>query len=219
MKELYSHWDEMRLLFRGGKLWKKDKWRNADEHQITQLFGAKILGELMGLSEDERIKFEKVALVHDWRKRLDKWEKNKESNPNEFTQEDIERAEVILRRVNPDEKLMAATGPDFLEKVLYGEVSVVELLQFYLDDITKGNEIVRFDERIDEVSKRKGNLNDSVELTERLGGRKYWNVEREVGHEVEKMIFNRLIERGIEIDSPEEIPALIRSRMGERQNG
>jgi hypothetical protein len=210
-KELLAHWDELRLLFRGGKLSRKEGWRNVIEHQVTQLLGAIELGNLLGLSVDDKRKFETGALVHDWKKRLDKHRK-------EFSSDEAEKIKIFLNRVNPDLKLMAATGPEFLERVLCTEVSLLEFLQFYLDDITRGNEIVPFDERIDEVSVRRHDLNENTKLTERLGGRKYWDLEREVGHAVEKRIFDRLIVMGVEIDSPEKIPALIRNRIEEKLN-
>lgn len=210
-KELVEHWDEMRLLFQGGLLTKKDGWRNVVEHQTTQLFGAIALGELLNLSADDRKNIQTVALVHDWEKRWDKLHEN----PS-FVE--TEKITEYLCRVNPDPQLMKATGPEFLVRVLAGESSYLELLQFYLDDITKGNQIVKFDERIDEVEKRRQDLNQDKELTARLGGRKYWEVEREIGHEVERLIDERLRARGIILNSPDEIPGLIRIKMQEKLN-
>lgn len=210
-KELLEHLDEFRFLFKGGKLSKKDGWRNVIEHQVIQFFGAKTLGELMGLSDIDKKKLQSVALIHDGRKRLDKY-------PQDFSADEIKNIELFFTKINPDSALMAATGTDFLEKVSYTEVSSLELLQFYLDDITKGNEIVPFDERINEVSRRRQDLNDDEVLTARLGGKRYWDVEREIGHAVEKMIFRKLVERGVEINSPENIPSLISSKIKEITN-
>lgn len=211
LNEFLQHRNEFRLLYLG-KLTKREGWKNIREHDAIQLFGAKALGNMYGLSENDQRELESVALIHDWKKRLDK-------NPDDFTVEEKEKAQVALEKIHPNEKLMTATGPDFLEKVLYTEVSMLEFLQFYLDDITKGNQIVSFDERIDEVSARRQDLNNDAELTKRLGGKKYWDLEREIGHEVEKLIFIRLTERGIDLKSPKEIPDLIRCRVEEQING
>lgn len=212
MKELYNHWDEVRLNFRGGKLWKRDGWRNVIEHQAVQLYGAKVLGDLLKLSYEDVKKLESIALVHDWEKRFNK-------HPEDFSSEEIDQIKVFVNKVDPDIKLMSATGPSFLEKVLYTGVSELELFQFYLDDITRGKEIVTFDERIDEVSVRRHDLDNDVELTKRLNGKKYWDLEREIGHEVEKVLFNRLVDNGVNITSPNKIPDLIRSKIIEQTNG
>lgn len=223
-KELAEHWNELRLLFRGGKLWNvrsegfygerlegKNKWRNSVEHQVTQLTAARALRDLLGLSDEEGTKLEKTAIVHDWGKRMG-------IDPCAFTDTERERAKILLSKVNPDPDLMNATGPQFLQRVLAGKASFLEFVQFYLDDITKGSEIVSFDERIDEVSARRQDLDEDQKMTEALGGRKYWTVEREIGHTVERMIFDRLVERGIKVSSPKEIPSLIRNKMEEQAN-
>lgn len=203
--------DEFRLLY-GGKLFKREGWKSVKEHQVTQLLAAKILGGMLGLSEGDQKKLEKVALVHDWTKRLDK-------RPEDFSSDDIKKIELFLEKAGPDEDLMAATGPEFLEKTLYCAPSFLEFLQFYLDDITKGSEIVCFDDRIDEVSARRQDLNEDQILTQRLAGRRYWDLEREIGHEVEKVIFSLLTKKGISLTSPKEIPSLISSKMKEQMNG
>jgi hypothetical protein len=103
---------------------------------------------------------------------------------------------------------MEATGTRFLEKALVKKESTfLERLQFYLDDITKGSEIVPFNERIDEVESRRQDLNNDADLTACLGGR-YWDKERELGHLVEEEIFN-LLKKDVVINSPADIPNLI----------
>jgi hypothetical protein len=223
-KELSEHWNELRLLFRGGKLWNfrsegwrgerlegENKWRNLVEHQVTQLLAARVLEKLLGLSPGDSDKLAKVAIMHDWDKRM-------EIRPGAFSVEEKEKAKILLSEVNPDPNLIAATHPEFLEKVLAKKVSFLELLQFYLDDITMGSEIVSLEERINEVAARRRDLNENEELTKKLGGRKYFEVERETGHMVENVIYNILIEQGVEISSPEEIPNLIKSRLINRHN-
>jgi hypothetical protein len=206
LKELLNYRGEFRLLFKGGHLTRKEGHRNIVEHQVIQLLGAEVLGRLLGLSEEEKRKIKSTALIHDWDKIIDEF-------PNGYID-----SHNLLKKVNPDQKLMSATKSEFLGKVLYGAPSFLEFLQFYLDDITMHNQIVRFDERIDEVLARKQDVNNDEELTARLGGRKYWDVEREIGHAVENMIFDRLVERGVAISSPEEIPDLIRSKIEEMSN-
>jgi len=224
-KELLEHWDGLRLLFQGGKLWNsrsegwrgerlkgKNRWRNCVEHQVTQLRAARAFQELLGLSPSDGDKLATVALVHDWKKRMEK-------GRGDFSAIEKRRAEVLLKRVNPDPDLMVATKPEFLEKVLAGKPSFLEFLQFYLDTMTMGSEIVPIKKRINEAIIRNKKLGVDKELERKLGGRKYWDVEIETDHMVEEMIYNKLINRGVNITSSEEIPNLIRRKIEEQIGG
>ncbi|HJY98743.1 MAG TPA: hypothetical protein VJ227_03445 [Patescibacteria group bacterium] len=210
-KDFLAHWDEFRLLFSGGKLSKRDGWRNVVRHQVTVFFGVRILGEMMDLSVEDQAKLGKAALVHDWEKRL-------HLHPEEFRSDEIDRAHKLFEQVQPDKKLMFATSPDFLERVLYSEVSMLELLQFYLDACTLETDIVSLERRADDTSVRRADLDGDTVLTQRLGGKKYWDLEREVGRAVENIIFDHLVKKGIPINDPRDIPGLIRSKMDEGVN-
>ena len=193
---------EMRLLIRGGKLTKRDGWRNVVEHCIVQAAESAVLAELLNLSVKDTERLMTAAACHDWSKRLDR-------KPSDFSKTERDRAEGFLEQVSPDPLLLAATGPEFLERALVdGESSFLERLQFYIDDITKGSEIVSFDERIDEVEARRQDLNEDVGLTAKLGA-PYWTRERELGHSVAREIFERLEFCGAVISSPKDIPVLV----------
>lgn len=196
----WSVYPEMRLLFRGGKLSKKDKWRNVVEHCLVQVTVVDELTNLLKLPAEDKSVLRKVASCHDWKKRLN-------IKPNDFNEEEKALSEKLLKKVNPDSELMKATGPDFIEKALVKKESTfLERLQFYVDDIVKGTEVVGFQERIDEVEERRPDLNKDEVLTSRLGGR-YWDKERELGVIVEREIFNKMSpEVQIQIGEPENIP-------------
>jgi hypothetical protein len=210
-KELLSYHDEIKLLYLG-KLFKGDGWKNTKEHLKACFLEAGVFVDWFDLPEPKRRRFQSAAFIHDWDKRMNNF-------PDDFTPEEKEKGRVQLEKINPDKKLLSATGPDFLDKVLHTEVSMDELLMFYLDDINIDGTIVSFDQRIDEVSKRKALLDMDELLTKRLGGKKKWQFERELGHEVGKIIVRRLREKGIQIESPEEIPNLIKSKIEEESNG
>jgi len=197
-----KHLPEMRLLIKGGGLSKKEGWRNVVEHCLVQIAVSETLSRLLGLSEEDSQKLIRVAACHDWAKRL-------ERKPDGFTEEEKGEAMTLLAKLAPNQGLMKATGPEFLEKALIrGESTFLERLQFYIDDITKGSEIVPFDERVNEVEARRQDLNDDLVLTAKLGGR-YWDRERELGHQTEQEIFDRLQETGVKIDSPKDIPVFV----------
>jgi len=120
-----------------------------------------------------------VAACHDWEKRLQK-------KPADFTADEKADAQALCRLANPDLVLMGALCPRFLLEVVAGRATFLQLIQFLIDDMTMGDKFVSFNERINEVSKR--NPNPEPEVQEALG-RPYWNVEREVGHDVERVVY------------------------------
>lgn len=200
---------EMRLVFRGGKLWKKEQWRNVAEHCLVQVAAIEVLAEILQLPEQEKNRLAKVAACHDWKKRL-------ERAPQDFTDAERQQAEKFLAAADIDDGLFQALTPEFNERALKNQANFAEKLQWYVDDIAKGSSIVPFDERIDEVEARRQDLNEDVETTARLGGKRYWDAEREIGHQFEKELFEALRSKGVEIDSPEDIPRLINHKLEER---
>lgn len=202
-----THLPEMRLLFRGGKLVKKDNWRNVAEHCLVQIAVADKLADLLSLSVNNTTSLIKVAAVHDWEKRL-------KIKPNDFTNEEKVQAQEFLNKVNPDQNLMNATGSDFLEKALVKNNSTfLERLQFYIDDIVMGSEVVEFEKRVSEVEMRRKDLNEDEQLTTVLGGR-YWDKERELDTKVEQEIFERIPNEIQErIVKPNNIPNYLREQI------
>lgn len=200
-----KHWQEMRLLFRGGKLTKREGWRNVANHQVTTLATADVLGDLLKLSPEERQEEETVSAVHDSRKRL-------EIRPQDFTQSDKARIEELTNRVNPNPDLMAATGPAFLRRALVeGKSTFLERLQFYVDDICMGDQIVPFAVRIAEVEKRIPNPDTSGTFPTN-----YWEKERELCLKTQEEIYQRLKDQGVDIESASDIPFLIRREIAKR---
>lgn len=209
MSELTEHLDEFRLLFRAGRLWKNEGWRDVVKHQAVQFRAIGELADMLGLSLEEKEKISKVALVHDWDKRM-------EINPKDFTHEEKEEIQSLIKKVDPDSVLMDATKKGFMPRAILQEPSFLEYLQFYVDIITMGGEIVSVDTRIDELEKRRPELNEDLVLKKDLKGRPFWDVAREVGYKAQEMIFQRLKKNGVEIDKPSQIPSLIKARLPKR---
>ena len=191
----------------------KGDWDNVLRHQLVQFAAAEILGEWLGLGSHEMGQFQKVALVHNWNLRL-------ERRPQDFTPDEIKEAQMFFDSFGVDPKLRLATVPEFIEKmVMYPEkVTLEEKIQYYLDDIVAGQNIVPFKERIAEVESPRHDLNEDDELTRKLGGRKYWDAEREVGILIEKELFERLLAQGIDVSAPELIPVTLRIEL-EKKHG
>lgn len=201
----FSHLSEMRLLFRGGKLTKRDKWRNIAEHCLVQIAVADSLSDLLGLSSEEKADLIKVAACHDWAKRLEK-------SPGDFTEEEKTKAKNFLERVDPRQNLMAATEPDFQEKYLKGESSFLERLQSFIDNIVLDSDIVEHNRRIDETEKRDRNL-AGASLVVKLGS-SFFDGVREFGDKFEQELFTKLSAPvRYQIGEPKNIPLYLRQQI------
>ena len=196
------HLPEMRLLLRGGKLWKNEGWRNVVEHCLVQGAIAEKLSSLLNLPEKDSRDLVTTALCHDWAKRLEK-------KPEDFNEEDKAEAVEFLEKAAPNQKLMESTGIEFLERsFIKKESTFLERLQVYIDDIVAGSEITTFENRLDELARRRPELNEDPELNAKVGG-KFLDKQKEMNGEIAKEIFEMLKERGIDAGSPEEIPAFL----------
>lgn len=192
---------QMRLLFRGGHLWKKEGWRNVAEHCLVQLAAAEELCKLLRLSKKQTDAVCSTSAIHDWKKR---WERTAEGNvPPE--------ARALLKTMKVHPELLSATNPDFLEKV-YTEkapaLSELQELQLYLDLITRENELVPSEDRIREVEVAPR----SSGLAEKADGQ-YWQKTRELRDKIEQSLYEKLTANGCILASPADIPILLRERI------
>ena len=195
---------EVRLLLQGGKL--VEDWANVARHCLIQAMAAEVIADFLGFEEQTKRRLASVALVHDWRKRL-------EIRPMDFTDEEIAQADELLAAAKPDAVLMRATTTEFLLCVQNGEATFLELIQFYLDDITKHDQIVPFEERVADAAARTPNPDQAIAAKLQ---RPFWEVELDVGHRIERMLFEILRARHVHIESPKLIPELILTEINRR---
>lgn len=191
---------EMRVLFVGGQLRKKDGWRNVAEHCLMQLAAAEELCALLRLSTEETKAICSTAAIHDWKKR---WERTKQNVPD--------RAHKLLEDVHPRQDLLNATNPDYLEQVYEGSAPFTkdQELMLYLDVITKENNLAPSEDRLREVEaspRSKG-------LAEKAHGQ-YWQKTRALRDVIEQKLFETLRQHGCDdLRSPADIPLFLRSRI------
>lgn len=163
-------------------------WSNVRRHCLVQAAGWEVLGILLGLEPETITKLANVAICHDWRKRIDK-----KSQANYFTENEKLNAEVYFRQLvcdeTIDELLFKCLTPRFNLRALHGEATFLELLQWYMDDIARGDELVSFEERVAEVSARNPDPEPEMmpELA-KLGFINYWDSERAIGWRIGDMI-------------------------------
>jgi hypothetical protein len=196
-----EHLPQMRLVIRGGKLSKSEKWRNVAEHSIVQVAIARTLSEALGLSNEDGRRLEIAAACHDWNKHLEK-------RPKDFSDEERDPAQEFLKNAAPDSTLVFATEMEWLPRGVRGEASFLEKLQFYIDDICQGSEIVTVRERIAEVEARDP-LWVPPEIAAQLD-KPYREKELELAEEIEREVTGKLLERGTDIGEPSQLPMYLK---------
>jgi len=195
-----------------GKLFHSDGWGNVRKHCLIQAATFEVLGELLGLEPATTTKLASVAICHDWRKRLDK-------KPTDFTAAELASAEsaaqTFFSHGTVDELLFNCLVPQFDIRVLRGEATFLELLQFYVDDLANGCEITHFEERIAEVSARNPNPEPEVArvLVGEFGFSNYWDAERFIGRKIGDMIVSILDARRIPVQGRFDIPKFINAEI------
>ncbi len=199
VKRMYP--EQYACVIKGGKL--VGGWQNVANHCFVQAVAIEILGEALGLHHPDVWQLARVAACHDWAKRLQK-------KPDDFTSIEKERAPMLFQQASVYPDLMAALDPAFLLRVYEGKATFLELVQFLVDDMTMGEEIVPLDQRIDEASAR--NPNPAPEVQKQLG-RPFWDAERQVGREVEAVVYALLKVRRQPYES---IAKLINGKLNER---
>lgn len=198
----------------------REGWRNVAEHSLVQVTAVEVVGELVGLPEDEIRQLKIDALCHDWDIRLRK-------RPQDLTEPEKLKIQNLIGVLKPNAETIAATsGFPNQQKILVfrGELSLPAKILWYVDNLMMGSEIVSLDERISEVRQRRKDLDENKEITQTLTGAfgheaHYWDVELMLSKDVEIELFGLMKQRGIQIAKPEDIPAFIRGEIEKRIAG
>ncbi len=201
VSQALHHAPELHLMFNEAKLRKREGWRNVVEHNVVVGVAANTLARLLGLPEQETENLTRTAFVHDWRKRIDI---DNKKGMNEFSPEEVEAAELVLKQINPDPNILFATGPEFNKAFWDGQKStLIQKIMFYVDDITRENDIVPLLERVNEVAARKPQF-----------GQEFWDRERQIGTTIEKELFDTLPEATrAKVGESSRLPAFIKSEI------
>lgn len=195
-----KHLSEMRAIFRGGKLWRKEGYTVA-EHSLPQGAAAEALSDMLQLPDEQKEELIKNALCHDWDKRL-------EVKPEDFAEKDRKKALDFEKKLGLNPDLLLATKVGFERKIIAASesgkaVPISQLLMFYTDAITSGSrentgEFLSLEDRQAEAKPR------HPELTS-----EYWVNEIKAKHIAQNKIYELLRENGVQIERAEDIPALL----------
>jgi hypothetical protein len=194
-----------RLVTEGGKL--TGDWSNVAAHCFLQALAAEVLGELLGLDQRSTDQLARTAASHDWRKRLDK-------RSGDFDAAAMTLVDQQLVAANLDSELMSALEPSFLLVASEGRASLLQLIQFLIDDMTMNDKFVTFDERVQEAQER--TPDPDPRIREILGRASYWDAEREIGHAVEKMVLAICAARRQGITTPAELVGYVNREIERR---
>lgn len=228
----------------GGVLGKgPDIWRNVSEHTLVQTAACDILAEELGLAQDSRKNLGLAAMAHDWDKKfqtiglkkingqVESGEVSEEEGGKlkfDFFEESEEHSVEGMRKNGIPEqiiKIASADGHPALPRMTDPSVTIEEKVLHYVGSIVDENDIGPLDVRIDklESNARYSMMNDYGRQVLWTGGRTLYEVQREVGHQIESEIVDLLLASG-RLDNkwrdalqkdPKMLPAFIKAKIEE----
>lgn len=240
--ETIANFRLVKLLARGGTLNpyvpKGENWEGVATHTSVQMATSETVGRMMALSESEITILKQAALVHDHDKReqvLGLAQILKAKEQGEITEEECavkqyeffeksEQHSIDGMRIHgvPEEVIQVASadGHPALPSMIDGSASKLQRIFHYIGDVVADDTIVSVDER---VKKNEGNpkyaaMNKYGREQEWTKGKTLYEVQREVGHQIEKEIIEQIIAadtlppnlvQRIQ-ENPHDLPAVIR---------
>lgn len=211
---------EMKFLMGVSKLGRRDElghrvsatdkryWANVTEHCLVEAAASEALTHALGLSLADTQAICKAAAVHDWDKRITK-------KPQEFTAEESAKVQAGLQKINADQNLLFATGPEFLEAGLMdNKATFPQKVLYYVDLICEGSTIMPLEQRLARAKERWPELAQNDPLNKKLEpllgpGKNYFDAEVVYGNRTQQEIFDLLVARGHALQSPQEVPQFI----------
>lgn len=209
-----------RMLWVGEALGKNrqglDIWRNVSEHCLVQTAACGVLAQELGLPQEIRKNLELAAMGHDWDKKyqsqslkringqIASGELSEEEGGKvkyDFFEESEQHSINGMRQKHiPEEiiRIASADGHPALPRVMQPDCSVEEKILHYVGSITDESRIVPLDERIDnlENNERYKMMNEYGRHVAWTDGRTLYEVQRAVGHQIEKELVQLLIDSG-----------------------
>lgn len=202
------------------------RWGNPTEHCLIEAAIAEIIAEILGLSETDKKTLIIAALLHDWRKRGEIEETKGETDPKKIEESyekskrmllesGIENVETLVRLAesvaHTSLNTFAALQPDNSIAPLE-DLPDLEMIMHYIDDITRGTNIVSLDERmdyLDQAAEERYPFNEKGKAI--WGGRTFFQAQREIG----RLIEQKLAEKA-GFEEQKDLPNILKQRLLER---
>ena len=219
-------------------------WRNVSEHCLVQTAACGTLAEELGLPQESRRNLELAAMTHDWDKKYQSTglkRINQQIASGEITEEkggkvkydffeESEEHSVNGMRAKgiPEEiiRMASADGHPALPRMMSPDSSLEKKILHYVGSICDESNIVPLDQRIDNLGKneRYKMMNEYGRQVPWTGGRTLYEVQRQVGHDIEKEIVNLLLHRSNVSDGwktrlqadPKQLPLFVKEKVEER---
>ncbi|MDP6561789.1 MAG: hypothetical protein QF793_02590 [Candidatus Peribacteraceae bacterium] len=239
-----DHMREMQFLLKKAKLGNKPRktgagfvgWNNVMKHNVGQAAAMRVLGKALNLEDNATRNLEEYAFIHNPTIHRDKFQQkvsgggSTENLPDseKFTQAESEaldaRSEELHDEIDPERWGALATSPEFFEYIANQPGQTIEeqaetvwfpqLLVYYIDALFDDSTLMAAHDRIERMEKRRPDLNADEDLTGDLG-MKYWDAERAVSTKIQEMVWERLKENDIELESHEDVPEFIRKQIAQ----
>lgn len=209
---------------KGKEILKKQRWGNPTEHCLVETAVAEDVAKRLQLSKADGNNLVIAALIHDWRKRGEIEETRGVTDPKVIeasyrkSKDELRQYGIPQEAVDLTECVAHTSLPRFARVnednslSLRDDIPVVEMAMHYIDDITKGTDIVTLDKRMDYLDdaalEGKYPYNDAGK--DIWGGRTFFQAQREIGHLIEDQLAAI-----IGIDNPRELPLLLQNSLME----
>lgn len=207
----------------GNPLARKVRWGDPTQHCLVELAASEILSDMLNLPDQDKQDFAVTALVHDAQKRPEIEKGRGVKDPTRIEEIYRESKQFLLDNgVSP--RIVELTGrvahtslPDFATLEADGSLKlkegmpIVDMAMHYLDDITRGTDIVPFDERmdyLDSVAATRYPYNEEGRAI--WGGRTFFEAQREVGHLIEEKLA-----KAAGVENPKDLPNIIKAKLQE----
>lgn len=241
------NYSSARLLWAGEALGKNrvglDIWRNVSEHCLVQSAACGELANALDLPEGSKRNLELAAMAHDWDKKFQSTGLraiNQQIESGEITEEEggkvkydfFEESEEhsvqgMREKGAPEEiiKIASADGHPALPRMMDPSCPIEEKILHYIGSITDESNIVALDKRVDnlEQNERYKMMNEYGRQVPWTKGSTLYEVQRDVGHQIEQEITQMLLESGnlreewtqILKEDPKRLPDFIKARVEE----
>ncbi|TSC84961.1 MAG: Uncharacterized protein G01um101413_345 [Parcubacteria group bacterium Gr01-1014_13] len=175
----------------------QEDWSNVIRHCLAEAGAADALSDLLGLSEEDKKTLIQAAILHDFDKRLEiETIRGQSGKVSEASEKFKSVSKETLRKNGIKPEIIDIIGSiadiDILEKE---NVSLLQKMMFYIDNITEGTNLVDVKIKRDGVLKRYPKLADESDFLDK------WVSSTE---EIQKELAEK-----IGLANPEELPSFI----------
>lgn len=204
---------------------KNKRWGNPTEHYLVEAAAAEVVAKEMGLNDADTKNVITAALLHDAQKRTEVealrgvtdagvveevYDKSKQVIADSGIENSERVTEIISSVAHTSLPKFAILAPDN-SITLRQNLDDVEMIMHYIDDVTRGTDLVTLDERmdyLDQVASVRYPYNEEGRAV--WGGRTFFEAQREIGHLIEDRLAKKM-----GVDDPKTLPLYIKKRIEE----